>query len=54
MKEQNHPQTSPAAHPDRPNEKPPLFRSWKQMYAFILVLHALVIAVLYIFTLNYQ
>lgn len=34
--------------------KPPLFSNWKSMYVFVLVLHALIIALMYLFTLNYQ
>src|SRR3546814_15230623 len=35
-------------------EKPPLFSTWSRMYLFVMALHALVIAVLYFFTLNYH
>ncbi|WP_158640668.1 hypothetical protein [Anseongella ginsenosidimutans] len=35
-------------------QKPPLFDTWKNMYLFVLALHALVIAALYFLTMNYQ
>lgn len=48
MNEENHlgAQETPA--------KPPLFNTWNGMYLFVLALHAVVIAALYILTLNYQ
>ena len=37
------------------DETPPaLFRSWSQMYAFVLILHAIIIALFYIFTHAYS
>lgn len=37
------------------DEAPPaLFRSWSQMYAFVLILHAIIIALFYIFTHAYS
>ncbi|MBL7815121.1 MAG: hypothetical protein JNL70_08925 [Saprospiraceae bacterium] len=32
------------------DEKPPIFKTWRQMYIFVLVFHALVIAAFYVFT----
>ncbi len=31
-----------------------MFSSWKQMYAFVLILHAIIIALFYIFTETYS
>ncbi|MCO6477608.1 MAG: hypothetical protein J5I94_13340 [Phaeodactylibacter sp.] len=37
------------------DESPPaLFRSWSQMYAFVLILHAIIITLFYIFTKTYS
>lgn len=36
------------------DEKPPIFKTWRQMYIFVLVFHALVIAAFYAFTLAYS
>ncbi len=44
------PNTSPEPPPEPP---PPLFRSWNQMYAFVLILHALLILLFYLFTQYY-
>lgn len=33
---------------------PPIFKTWNQMYAFVLVLHALIILAFYIFTKFYS
>lgn len=29
--------------------KPPLFKSWNRLYAFVLILHAVLIALMYLF-----
>jgi hypothetical protein len=34
--------------------KPPVFRTWQQMYAFVLVLHALIIFLFWLFTRTYS
>jgi len=33
---------------------PPLFKNWKQTYAFVLILHAIIITLFYIFTKYYS
>ncbi|MEM8907030.1 MAG: hypothetical protein AAGD05_04215 [Bacteroidota bacterium] len=33
---------------------PPIFKSWNQMYAFVLVLHALIICLFYFITKTYS
>lgn len=47
---------SPDHNPDQfpPEPPPPVFRSWNQMYAFVLVLHALIIFLFYLFTKYYS
>jgi len=37
-----------------PNEDPPIFKSWNQMYAFVLVFHVFIITILYILTKMYS
>lgn len=39
---------------DHQDNHPPIFRSWNQMYLFVLVLHAIIIALFYIFTETYS
>ncbi|MBK8491726.1 MAG: hypothetical protein IPL49_12780 [Saprospirales bacterium] len=34
-------------------QKPPIFRSWRQFYLFVLVFHALIITLFYWFTKAY-
>lgn len=36
------------------DEKPPILGSWNRMYAFVLILHAILIFCFYLFTLKYQ
>jgi len=37
------------------DESPPaLFNNWGQMYAFVLILHAIIITLFYIFTRTYS
>ncbi len=31
-------------------DKPPIFKTWNQMYAFVLILHAIIIFLFYLFT----
>lgn len=47
---------TPDANPDEQhNEAPPaIFSSWGQMYAFVLILHAIIITLFYIFTKTYS
>lgn len=54
MEEQNKISTPVPPSAEEDLGKPPLFKTWRGMYLAVLILHALVIAVLYIFTLNYQ
>lgn len=35
------------------DERPPVFRTWNQVYAFVLILHAVIIALFYLFTQAY-
>lgn len=39
---------------DNQDDRPPIFRSWNQMYIFVLVLHAIIITLFYIFTETYS
>ncbi len=32
------------------DDRPPFFRTWNQLYAFVLILHALIITLFYLFT----
>lgn len=32
---------------------PPIFKSWNQMYAFVLIMHAIIILIFYLFTQAY-
>jgi hypothetical protein len=44
------------AHEQEPLEEesgPPIFKSWNQMYAFVLILHAIIILLFYLFTHAY-
>lgn len=36
------------------DEKPPVFATWNQMYAFVLILHAVIILLFYLFTKAYS
>ncbi len=36
------------------DERPPVFRTWNQVYAFVLILHAVIIALFYLFTRAYS
>ena len=43
-------------HEQDPSEQesgPPIFKSWNQMYAFVLILHAFIILLFYLFTHAY-
>ena len=35
-------------------EKPPILGTWNRLYAFVLVLHAILIVLFYLFTLKHQ
>jgi len=35
-------------------QPPPIFRSWQQFYAFVLIMHVLVITLFYLFTKLYE
>ena len=37
-----------------PEESPPIFKTWNQLYAFVLILHAIIISLFYFFTENYS
>ena len=46
---------APETTPNHDNEdSPPIFKSWNQMYIFVLVLHAIIITLFYIFTHTYS
>ena len=47
-----HPQQTKTTEP--PNERPPVFRTWSQVYGFVLILHAIIIALFYLFTKHYS
>jgi hypothetical protein len=36
-----------------PEGEPPVFKTWKQLYAFVLILHAIIILLFYLFTQRY-
>ena len=35
-------------------ERPPILKSWNQMYALVLILHAIIITLFYLFTQAYS
>ena len=35
-------------------DKPPILKSWNQLYALVLILHALIITIFYLFTQAYS
>ena len=37
-----------------PDESPPIFSSWKYLYAIVLILHTIIIAIFYFFTQNHS
>ena len=39
---------------DAINDTPPIFKTWKQMYIFVLVLHAVIITLFYLLTKTYS
>lgn len=39
---------------DLKNNKPPIFKSWGHFYTFVIVLHAVIIALFYWFTQAYS
>ncbi len=39
-------------HPPEP--PPPVFKTWNQLYAFVIALHAVIITLFYIFTKLYS
>jgi hypothetical protein len=43
-------QEAKESHEDRP----PVFKTWNQLYVFVLVLHAIIITLFYLFTLAYS
>lgn len=38
----------------RLDEKPPFFKNWKQVYAFVLAVFALLVILFYLFTINFS
>mgnify|MGYP006265943881 CR=1 FL=1 len=40
--------------PEEEDGRPPIFRTWNQMYAFVLILHAVIILLFYLFTQAYS
>jgi hypothetical protein len=40
--------------PTQEDPPPPIFKTWKQMYAFVLILHAIIITLFYFFTEYYS
>lgn len=45
---------NPTEPTDNQEDRPPIFRSWNQMYLFVLVLHAIIIFLFYLFTQAYS
>lgn len=35
-------------------DQPPIFKTWTQLYTFVLIVHAIIIALFYFFTKIYQ
>ncbi len=35
-------------------ERPPVFRTWNQLYAFTLIMHLLIVALFYLFKIAYS
>jgi len=35
-------------------DAPPVFKNWNQLYAFVLILHAIIITLFYLFTKAYS
>ena len=33
-----------------PEEEPPVFKTWPQVYAFVLILHVIILLAFYVFT----
>ncbi|MEZ4888427.1 MAG: hypothetical protein R3E32_27110 [Chitinophagales bacterium] len=48
-------QTEPQNNPEieTNDDTPPVFNKWNQVYAFVLILHAFIIALFYFFTHAY-
>jgi len=46
--------TPESSTPGPDDERPPIFRTWNQMYAFVLILHAIIITLFYLFTQAYS
>jgi hypothetical protein len=49
--------TKPPDHmeePDLEEALPPFFKSWNQMYAFVLIMHVVIIILFYLFTQAYS
>jgi hypothetical protein len=36
--------------PDLDDALPPMFKSWSQMYTFVLIMHVIIIVLFYLFT----
>lgn len=36
------------------DDRPPVFQTWNQLYAFVLILHAFIITLFYLFTKTYS
>ena len=36
------------------DDSPPIFNSWNQLYAFVLIFHAIIITIFYIITKTYS
>jgi hypothetical protein len=41
-------------NPEEDDDKPPILKSWNQLYALVLILHALIITLFYLFTQAYS
>ncbi len=48
--------STPDTNPQLPEEEPPppIFKTWGQMYAFVLIMHAIIISLFYLFTISYS
>jgi hypothetical protein len=47
-------QPNPSSHKQTDEPPPPIFQSWRQMYAFVLIMHAIIIGLFYWFTVSYS
>jgi len=47
-------ETNEIEEPEVEEALPPMFKSWNQMYAFVLIMHVVIIILFYLFTRAYS